>query len=88
MFKLCDTRQQLNDKHSETLLVLVVVVVIAFYIALFSAVEQTHCALSACDSEWVTVSFFLTRILFFFLLIIHGSGILIALFGCCMAGAT
>ena len=25
-----------------------------FYIALFSALEQTHCALVACDSECVT----------------------------------
>ena len=29
-----------------------------FYIALFSALEQTHCALVACDSEWVTVAFY------------------------------
>ena len=27
-----------------------------FYIALFSASEQTHCTLVVCDSEWVTVA--------------------------------
>ena len=27
-----------------------------FYIALFSALEQTHCAVVACDSERVTAS--------------------------------
>ena len=31
--------------------VVVVVVVDRFYIALFSALEQTHCALVACDFE-------------------------------------
>ena len=36
----------------------------------------------ACDSEWLTVSF-LARIIN-----IHGSGVLVALCGCCMAGAT
>ena len=29
-----------------------------FYIVLFSALEQTHCALVACDSEWVSVAFY------------------------------
>ena len=28
-----------------------------FYIALFSALEQTHCVLVACDSKWVTSCF-------------------------------
>ena len=45
------------------------------YMALFSALEQTHCALVACDSEWVTVAF-------------HPNGVSTALFGFYMAGAT
>ena len=35
----------------------VVVVVVDFYIALFSHLELTHCADIACDAEQVTVSF-------------------------------
>ena len=35
-----------------------VVVVDRFYIALFTAVEQTRCALVACDSESVTIAFY------------------------------
>ena len=31
-----------------------------FYIALFSALEQTHCTLVACDSRWMTVAFYST----------------------------
>ena len=34
------------------------VVVDRFYISVFSALEQTHCALVACDSNWVTVAFY------------------------------
>ena len=30
----------------------------SFYIVLFSALEQTHCAHVACDSEWVTATFY------------------------------
>ena len=36
------------------------VVVDCFYMALFSALEHTHCAFTACDSEWVTVAFYRT----------------------------
>ena len=28
------------------------------YIAIFSALEQTHCTFVACDSEWVTAAFY------------------------------
>ena len=52
-----------------------------FYIMLFSTLKQTHCALVTCDSEWVT-SLFIVH------LDIHQSGVLAALFGCYMAGAT
>ena len=54
-----------------------------FYIALFSTLEQTHCTYIACDSEQMT-SFHSA----FFLSNIHHSGVLAALFGCYMAGAT
>ena len=53
-----------------------------FYIVLFSALEQTHCTHVACDSEWMTVSFYSA----FFN--IHQSDVVAAIFGCCMAGAT
>ena len=53
-----------------------------FYIVLFSALEQTHCTHVTSDSERVTVSFYHA------LFNIHRSGVLTALFGCCMAGAT
>ena len=54
----------------------------SFYIALFSALEQTHCAhWHVILNEWLYP--FIARIIN-----IHGSGVLIALCGCCMAGAT
>jgi len=34
------------------------IIIHSFYIALFSALEQTQCAHVACDSEWVTVSLY------------------------------
>ena len=62
----------------------VINIIHSFYVALFFSLEQTHCAHVACDSEWVTVSFFfVARIIH-----IHGNGVLVALCGCCMAGAT
>ena len=57
------------------------VVVDCFYISLFSALEQTHCALVACDSKRVTR--FLQRALN-----IHQNCVLTALLGRYMAGAT
>ena len=54
-----------------------------FCIALFSAFEQILSALVVCDSKRVTVAFFLLRVLN-----IHGNGVLTALFGCYVAGAT
>ena len=59
----------------------IVVVVVRVYTALFSALAQTYCAHVARDSEWVCS--FVARIFN-----IHRSGVLTALFGCCMAGAT
>ena len=64
-----------------------------FHIALFSALEQTHCAHVASGSEWVTgVSSFIKKkkkkkkLSEFFT--IHRSGVLTASFGFCMADAT
>ena len=37
---------------------LLCVVVDCFYIALFSTLKQTYCALVTFDSKWVTVAFF------------------------------
>ena len=37
---------------------LTIIIIHSFYIALFSALEQTHCTYVACDSERVTVSFY------------------------------
>ena len=34
------------------------VVVDRIYLALFSSLEHTHCALGACDSERVTVAYY------------------------------
>ena len=36
----------------------IIIISHSFYIALFSTLEQTHCAHVTCDSEWVTVSFY------------------------------
>ena len=60
----------------------VIIIIHSFYIALFSALKQTHCA------HWHVV---LNEWLYPFIaciINIHRSGVLIALFGCCMAGAT
>ena len=44
----------LGQKERPLLLLwLIAFIYIYIYIALFSALEQTHCALVACDSEWV-----------------------------------
>ena len=32
-------------------IIIIIIIIILFYIALFSALEQTHCAHVACDSE-------------------------------------
>ena len=57
------------------------IIIHSFYIALFSALEQIHCAHGVCDSELVYPS--IARIIN-----IHGSGVLIALFSCCTPGDT
>ena len=60
----------------------IIIIIHSFYIALFSALEQTRCAQwHVILNEWLYP--FIARIIN-----IHGSGVLIALFGCCMAGAT
>ena len=42
-----------------TLLFIIINIIIdRFYMALFSALEQTHCAFVACKSEWVTVALY------------------------------
>ena len=60
------------------LIFLFIIIIHGFYIALlFSALEQTHCAYwHVILNEWLYV--FIVRIIN-----IHGSGALIALFGCC-----
>ena len=80
------TDDGLSVKTVERLLFSVIIIVIIierFYIALFSALKQTHCAHVARDSEWVTVSFYNA------FLNIHRSPVLTAtaLFYCCVAGA-
>ena len=64
-------------------LCIIITIIDRSYIALFSALEQIHHIHVACDFEWVTASFFIVQIFN-----IHRSGVLTALFGCCMAGAT
>ena len=60
---------------------IIFVLLFVFYIALFSDLEQTHCAHVTCDSERVPVAF---HSMF---LNIHWSGVLTAaLSGCCTAG--
>ena len=58
------------------------------YIALFSAFQKIHCGLVAGDSEWMTVALHGGCCCFLPKLSVHRSGILIALFGCYIAGAT
>ena len=57
------------------------IIIDCFNFALFSALGQTHCAHVACDSEWVTASFYSA-------FNIQRNGVLTALFGCYMAAAT
>ena len=61
---------------------IIIIIIHSFYIALFSALEQTHCAhWHVIVNEWLYP--FIARIIN-----IHGSGVLVALCGCCMDGAT
>ena len=60
----------------------IIIIMHSFYITLFSALQQTHCA------HWHVI---LNERLYPFIaciINIHGNGVLVALFGCCMAGAT
>ena len=56
------------------------VVVDHFYVALFSAFEQTRSSFAACDSEWVTLAFYRA--------VLNTSGLLTGLVGCDLIGAT
>ena len=47
----------LQPFHLSACLLIDVAVFDRIYTALFSALEQTHCTLVACDSEWVTAAF-------------------------------
>ena len=61
---------------------IVIMIIHSFYIVLFAALEQTHCAQGhVILNEWLYP--FTARIIN-----IYGSGVLTALFGCCIAGAT
>ena len=63
-------------------IIVVIIIIHGFYIALFSALEQTHCAhWHVIPNEWLYP--FIARIIN-----IHGSGVLVVLCECCMAGAT
>ena len=42
------------------IIIIIIIIVYHFYIVLFSALEQTHCAHVSCDSERVTVPPFST----------------------------
>ena len=60
-----------------------------FYIALFSALEQTHCSHVACDSDFFFPFFLFFFFSFFFFLKARSlSSAMTALFGCYTAGAT
>ena len=61
---------------------IIIIIIDSFYIELFSALKQTHCAhWHVIVNEWLYP--FIARIIN-----IHGSDVLVALCGCCMAGAT
>ena len=66
----------------DRLSVILMVIIHSFYIVLFSAVEQTNCThWHVILNEWLYP--FIVHIIN-----IHGRGVLTALCGCCMAGAT
>ena len=68
--------------HIIIIIIVIIIIIHSFYIALFSAHEQTHCAhWHVTLNEWLYP--FMARVIN-----IHGSGVPIALFGCCMADAT
>ena len=66
------------DRQRIFLICSVIVVVDRFCIAVFSTLEQTHCAYVRCDSKWVTSFLRCT-------LNIHPRDVLTALFGSYMA---
>ena len=47
----------LNQKKPNDKTYIIIIIIHSFYTALFSALEQTHRAHIACDSEWVTATF-------------------------------
>ena len=69
-------------------MVVVVVVFDHFDIALFSALEQTHCTLVACDCKMSDCRCFIDIYRPPRFVNILPSCVLTSLFSCCMAGAT
>ena len=51
-------REGRAEAGNRTAVLIIIIAIDCFDIALFSAIEQTHCALVAWNSEWVTVSFY------------------------------
>ena len=39
------------------IIIIIIIIIDQFYTVLFSALEQTHCAHVACDSQWATTSY-------------------------------
>ena len=63
--------------HTHTSM-LIIIIIHSFYIALFSTLEQTHCThWHVILNEWCIAC----------IINIHGSGVLTALFSCCIADA-
>ena len=63
MYQTKSNSTKYNEKrsileNSRMFCVIIIHIIHSFYIALFSDLEQTHCAHVACDSELVTVSFY------------------------------
>ena len=44
-----------HSMFPDEIIIIIIIIIHSFYIALFSALKQTHCAHVACDSEWVTI---------------------------------
>ena len=74
----------LPSPGNHTMHVALLLLIAVTLIALFSSLEQDRCVHVACGSEWMTVSSFFHSPLSN----IHLSGVLTALFGCCVVGAT
>ena len=58
IFIQCNPHDWMTILFSITTIIIIIHSSFFFNIALFSALEQTHCAHVKCDSEWVTISFY------------------------------